>query len=505
VSLPAPVLALLRLLPGISLPGPAVLALALYAPSILVSAGVTLYLEFLDPRTSHGGAHIRGAVLASVTAYLLSSVLSAGPLLNLAALSRCFFPSLGSVSAVLASLYIWIFVIYLRELFRARELFESHIRHFRAEELQRVMLEDSAVMSAAEARSHSAARHYGLQLGLVFLLTLLCGFLRAPLPPFHYALSILILAGAALIFSLFGLFRQEQFFAGEGVAVSPPERGRRIGAGALFCAASAALAVFCAATGRILPLSLIAAFFAWLAGLLRRTSRPAEPWTEAPLPEAVNPGFPALPQFLEIEQAEPWPFWEYLPYIVLAVIGALFLWFMVKPLFSLRGGRAPFVIRLGRLIREGFRSLRLGLRNFFASLRGGTGARIRIPDEKVQNLAGDLLALWSGARRRELRQSLSLFARLILWGDRQYQAAWKPSMGPGEFCALLARRARLSSPQPPPGAETPGEGEAARETELPGEILRCGEIFEEALYGPRPPDRETRREFRRLVEKITGQ
>jgi hypothetical protein len=35
-------------------------------------------------------------------------------------------------------------------------------------------------------------------------------------------------------------------------------------------------------------------------------------------------------------------------------------------------------------------------------------------------------------------------------------------------------------------------------------ILRCGAIFEEALYGPRLPDKETRREFRRLVEGITG-
>jgi hypothetical protein len=35
-------------------------------------------------------------------------------------------------------------------------------------------------------------------------------------------------------------------------------------------------------------------------------------------------------------------------------------------------------------------------------------------------------------------------------------------------------------------------------------ILRCGEIFKEALYGPRSPDKKTQREFRELVEGITG-
>jgi hypothetical protein len=35
-------------------------------------------------------------------------------------------------------------------------------------------------------------------------------------------------------------------------------------------------------------------------------------------------------------------------------------------------------------------------------------------------------------------------------------------------------------------------------------IFRCGAIFEESLYGPRLPDKKTQREFRRLVEEITG-
>jgi hypothetical protein len=562
VSFPPPALALLRLLPGISLPGPAALALAVYIPAIFASAAVTLYLEFLDPRTGHSGAHIRGAVLACAAAYLLSSILSAlsaRPPFNLSAVTRCFFPSLRSVAAVLAALYLWVFVIYLRDLFRARELFESHTRRFRGEDLRRAMLEDSAIMSAAETRGISAARHYGIQLGLAFILVLLCGFLKAPLSLFQHILTIAILAGAALIFALLSLFRQEQFFAGEGIAVPGPERSKRIGAGILFCAAAALLAVLCAGSSSLLPLSLITAFFAWLAGLLRRPGQPVEIVIQPPPQETMGPDPRAMLQFLETGQTEPWPFWDYLPYIALAALIAVFLWFMVKPLFGLnRGGRVPFILRLGRLIRDGFASLRRRLRNFFSSLQRG-GAGIKISEEKLKDLTEDLLAGWSRARKRELRQSLSLFARLILWGNQRYNLAWKPSMGPGEYCARLARNVEDSGPSeilaggslpprpspavlafPPPqgqqrktnAAPVPArEQDSSRPPRRPpnppteeapraagpetagdtsavflrsAEILRCGEIFEEALYGPRLPDKKTQEEFRRLVETITG-
>jgi hypothetical protein len=549
VSLLPPALALLRLIPGIDLPGSAALALGVYVPAAFVSAAAILYLEFMDPRTGHGGAHIRGAVLACAAAYLAASLLSIRPPLRPPA--AYFLPSLGSAAAVLAALYLWIFIIYLRDLFRARELFEFHTRRFRGEDLQRVMLEDSAIMTAAEARGRSVMRYYGVQLGAAFLLTLLCGFLKAPLSPFQRTLTMLILAAAALIFSFLNLFRQEQFFAGEGIAVPAAERSRRIGAGILFCAAAAVLSALAASDNNLLPISIITAFLAWLARLLRSRG-PGEP---APfvMPEQNNaPGnqdMQDLRQFLGVEEAEPWPFWDYLPYIALAAAAAVFLWFMVKPLFGLKRG-SPFILRLGRVIRGGLRTLRRGLRNFFASLRGGgAGIRIKVSQERLQNLTEDLLAGWSGARKRELRRSLSLFARLILWGEQRHHLAWKPSIGPGEYCALLAREARLSGPAedheggslpprpspavsaspplrgrdqedgaaPAPSRETDSSGPPQRprnpsgeeaaggaETPRPAQILRCGEIFEEALYGPRLPDRKTQEEFRRLVEGITA-
>jgi hypothetical protein len=224
-----------------------------------------------------------------------------------------------------------------------------------------------------------------------------------------------------------------------------------------------------------------------------------------------------MPRFPVPEETEPWPFWDYLPYIALAAAIAVFLWFMIKPLFSLdkKSGKAPFILRLARLFLGGLGGLRRALGNFLASLRGGAGIRIKVSDEKIRGMTEDLLAAWAKTRKRELRQSLSLFARLILWGGREHQTAWKPSMGPGEYCALLAAAlgqaasggnqggdAGFAAPpaDPPPDlppVPPPGAPRAAA-------VLRCGEIFEEALYGPRLPDKETRREFQRLVEEITG-
>jgi hypothetical protein len=494
VSLFPAVFALIRhLLPSLSLSGLG-LALAIYLPALLISAAVTLYLEFLDPRTSHGAAHIRGGILALAAAYLLSSLLSFRPPLSLAGIARQFFPGLGNITATAAALYIWVFVIRLRELFRAREIFEHHLRHHQGEDLRRIMLEDASVMTGAETQSHSMILHYSIQLGVTFVLVLVCGFLKAPLSAFQLILTMIVIVMAAAVFSLLKLFRQEQYFAGEGIAVPAPERRNRIGAGALFCAAAGALAALCASNSNLLPISIIAAFFAWLARLL---SRPAQPLERPPELPDLAPPMPSGPQSLiealGVEESEPWPLWDYLPYIALALAIAAFLWFMVKPLFGLKtGGKIPFALKVFRLIRGGLANLKQILQNFFGSLGRSPGTRIPISDRDLQKTTEDLLGAWTKARKRELRQSLSLFARLILWGERNHHTTWKPSLGPGEFCALLAAAVTQAGPDQEFNAET-----------TTAAIVRCGEIFEEALYGPTPPAKETQREFQRLVEEIT--
>jgi hypothetical protein len=207
---------------------------------------------------------------------------------------------------------------------------------------------------------------------------------------------------------------------------------------------------------------------------------------------------------------------------------AAFLWFMIKPLFDLSPGSGKITLahRIARLFRNGLAGFMRTLKDFFASLgKRGSSVRINISKGDVQNMSEDLLAAWSRARKRELRRSLDLFARLILWGGQKYQAIWKPSMGPGEYCGILAAAVREAAraggnggapaipveqmPEQIPGQgaveQIPGQGaDSGDENNTATAILRCGEIFEEALYGPRSTDKKTQREFRDLVEGITA-
>jgi hypothetical protein len=199
-------------------------------------------------------------------------------------------------------------------------------------------------------------------------------------------------------------------------------------------------------------------------------------------------------QLLGAEPSEPWPFWDYVKYAAIGLLILLFIWFMIHPLLSRSGatGKIPFRLKLARLILQWFNSLRQGIAYFFSSLRKNDGStRMNRPgDESIKNMARDLFAAYSQAKKREMRNSVTLFARLILWGTETLHVAWKPSRAPGEHCAALVRA--LAE------AET-ADGNAA---ETCAAITKCGELFEEALYGEATLSREKQKEFKALVEKI---
>jgi hypothetical protein len=197
-----------------------------------------------------------------------------------------------------------------------------------------------------------------------------------------------------------------------------------------------------------------------------------------------------LRQFLGEEPAEPWPFWDYVKYAAIVILILGFIWFMIKPLLarSAGSGKIPFRVKLARLVLQWFNSLRQGLSFFFFTFRKNDGStKMNRPgSEAVKNKTADLLAAYSPAKRRDMKNSLTLFARLILWGTETLNVAWKPSRAPGEYCAALVQA------QEPTFANNNTA------------IIRCGELFEEALYGAEVLSREKQREFKGLVEKITG-
>lgn len=104
--------------------------------------------------------------------------------------------------------------------------------------------------------------------------------------------------------------------------------------------------------------------------------------------------------------------------------------------------------------------------------------------EEINRAAASLFEAYSPAKKRNMKQSVTLFARLIIWGSEERDVTWRPSYAPAEYCDILAAAA--------PDDEVKNEG-----------IVRCGEIFEKALYSADVLSGEEEGEFKRLVEEIT--
>jgi hypothetical protein len=104
-----------------------------------------------------------------------------------------------------------------------------------------------------------------------------------------------------------------------------------------------------------------------------------------------------------------------------------------------------------------------------------------------------------------MRHSATLFAQLIIWGNDVRQVVWKPSHGPGEYCKLLAAaqtavNAQLQEQLPLGTADVSSSKNMTND--IPIKIIRCGDVFEKALYSAEVLSGEERKEFKHLVEDI---
>ncbi|GHV50039.1 hypothetical protein AGMMS49579_02990 [Spirochaetia bacterium] len=472
-----------HLLPGISFP-----YISIFVAVFFCSITVSVYAGMMkNQRTNHATANIRGAIIVTAMAYIITSLLRFDMTLG-----RRFLPGLANFLGMLAALYVWGFVLYLREIFKDRELFESHTREYEGENLQRIMLEDSSLMGDADAGIRKLIKIYGVQLVIVGALAITSGILKIAIPLTFLILLVTLYVSAACIFAILELFKREQYFAGEGIAVSAPERSKRIIAILFFSLSASAAAILFSADNNILPISIITGFFAWLFSLLSRLNKPTE-FTNFENQNLMSPEASpqrSLQELLGDEPTEPGPFWDYVKYaaIVLLILG--FIWFMIKPLLSRSAGsgRIPFRLKLARLVLQWFNTVRQGLTYFFSALKKNDDSyKMNRPGAAaIRSKTADLLAAYSQAKRRAMKNSLTLFARLILWGTETRNVSWKPSRAPGEYCTALARAVSL------PDAE-----------ETCAAIIRCGELFEEALYGVEVLSRGKQREFKELIEKVT--
>jgi hypothetical protein len=428
----------------------------------------------------HTTADLRGSIIAAAAAYVFVSILRRD-----VELARRFVPSIDSIATVLAALYAWYSAISFQKIFSGIELFESFTAQHRGEQLREAMWEYAPEMAQTSERLKNLQQSYGAQIIIPCLLIGALGFAGHSL--FFSLLIFFIFTAGFLLMGFLRLIRRELIYASEGISLSVRDRVMPVTVMALGIGAAAILAVAGSSDASLLPPELIFGLLAWLARLLASLFRPSESADfafperkEEPMMMNLEGLFPKS----EEEAAGPWAGWTYIKYGFIAVLVFLFLLFMVYPLLK----RSGFSLSLGKIratIARWFGDLKRGIHFFLTALKDrGVSQKYRPDSGKLRRIASDLL---SGVKKKEIKRSVNLFARLILWGIETMGVSWKPSHAPGEYCGILAAVVAQQA-----------------EVEIRENIIRCGELFEKALYSARPLSAGEEREYKRIVENITG-
>jgi len=487
----------------------AILPVQLPLSAIIISACVSaviasLYCDFMkDVKSSLIAADIRGAVIIMGGFYALVSVFR-----REIPIEERFRPDIANILSAIGALYTWYSVVSLKQLFSARRHFEIYTELYREEQLQKVLLEDSSLLHYTNEIITKRKRNYITQLVLIGILTLTGVLLKAPMSLSLYLLLIGILAGGIYICGFFEIMRWEQYYAGEGIALSAADRLKRtVGMGIfiLFCITCAILA---ASDTSLLPFSAITFFFAWLFFLFNRLFFPS---AVIFAPDSVDTL--ELTPLLEIQNENAqglFPKWliQYgtmvLKYGLIVLAAAGFVMFMISPLLERRkhsAGNLKFHERLMRIIAEWFKGMLTVLSSFYAFLKNGKSSRkLKKRGEEIRRTAATILNVYSQAKKQNMRRSVTLFARLIIWGGEVCHVDWKPSYAPGEYCGILAVSAAVSAKDAPENSHDGGSSIKY----LSGGIIRCGELFEQALYSADVLSDAEQQEFKNTVEEITS-
>jgi hypothetical protein len=477
--------------------------LPLPAAFIIISAALSavaasVYCDFMkDVKSSRIAANIRGGIISTVIFYIAASLVRRG-----IPVAERFQPGLANSVSSLGALYVWHSVVSLKQLFSARRRFEEYTALYRGEQLQKALFEDSSLLIFTDEEIIKKRRNYVIQLVIIAIFTLVNVFNKIPVPLALYILLTGILAGGVVICGFFEVMRWEQYYAGEGIALSILDRLKRIGGMGIFTLLCIAAAVLLASDKNLLPFSVVTGFIAWLFSLFRYLlfssagtfeSRPLEPLDLTPfLPPAE-------------QNDAPGPVWKWLleygimilRYGVIVLAAAGFIRFMISPLLNRgksSGGNLTFREKLIRVIAEWCAGLAAALASLLALLKNGSTRRKlkKHSAEEMRRTAGAILNAYSVAKKQDMKRSVTLFARLIIWGGAVRQMVWKPAHAPGEYCRLLA----ASVKEPP-------DGDSLLKRINEG-IIRCGELFEQALYSAEVLSDEEREEFKNLIEEITG-
>jgi hypothetical protein len=477
------------------------------ASGFITALAATFYCDFMkDRKSGRIAANARGGIIVLLSSYLFSAVLFNAE----SSLSRLVLPNFHNISCSLAALYAWDSVISLKQLFSARKLFDEYTELYRGEKLQEALFGDFSLLRYNDQEIARVRNGYILQLILISLILLMNAILEIPISLTMYLFMILVLESMVCFFGFIEIFRWEQYYAGEGMALPPFDRIRRILGIGILSALCIIFAIFWSSDKSVFKISKIIDFLKWLLEFFRRSPKPKLEINlidiQAQPPPPVN--IEVIPEFIA-EKKEPFQIWTWLQYAFVASAALGFLWFMISPLFNLGKGfkKLTFRQRLGRIIKEWFKGVLDALLSFIAFIRNDkTRQKLRRPSaEEIRRTAETILGTYSHAKKQDMRHSATLFAQLIIWGGDVRQVTWKPSHAPGEYCGLLAAAQTAFNAQlqePPPSTAVDASADKNTPNEIPIKIVRCGEIFEKALYSAEVLSGEERNEFKRLVEDI---
>ncbi|MDR1803924.1 MAG: DUF4129 domain-containing protein [Treponema sp.] len=438
-------------------------------------------------KADHTAANIRGGILVVIVIYVFGSLIRSG-----LPLGRRFIPSFTNFFSSLFSVVIWFTVLASKRIFEGQELIASYTRIYDGEKLRQIMLQDSGIMSEVDTDTKKLITRYRVFFLLPFVLIIVCGILGMPLSAtFATALTLLFSAGVSII-AFLGFLRREYAYAAEGLVFT--SRPKALLAGIIVIFASAVLGLLLSSGKSILSfdiiLNLLRRLLAYLDGLFT-----GKPPVEMPprSEEALTPQMPGLPpEFAAmIAEAKPSHFWDYVQYAAIGLVVFLFVSFMINPLLNrskLFRGAGTWPKKIAAFLKAWFKALASGLKGFFSSLRESAGGR-RLPDSAIlRSIEENILEGYTAAKKRDMRRSAGLFARLIYWGTEVLRINWRPNHAPLEYCALLVAAVN---------------GDSANNDGIVHAITRAGALFDKALYSAEPLTRPERDEFKALVEMVT--
>jgi hypothetical protein len=439
-----------------------------------------------DIKSSRLPGNIRGGIIIIAIIYIITSPFARG-----SPWDERFMPNLINVSASVCALYTWGSVISLKQLFKARRQFEIITEMYQGEQLQEKLFEDSSLLYYTDENINKAWQNYFFQLGVICVLTLVSAIFRIHLPLALYILLIIILLSGVCIHGLFEIIRWEQYYASEGINLCAHNRTKRLLAIIVLSLFGLAFALLLTSDNNLVPFSLVTGFFAWLFSLLRRSSVQVEHRDSS---ENIMRR-ELMPEFIQFEDIPSSPVWELISkyglvvikYILIILAAAIFIRFMISPFLN-RGEefqKLSLRKKLLHIITEWYRGMIDAFSSFFFHLKKDKVMKLKkINADIINSTAQTILGAYSPVKKRDIRRSLTLFARLIIWGSEVWNVKWKPSHAPGEYCSILA----AAIP-----ADIQNEG-----------IIRCGVLFEKALYSAEVLSDTERKEFKFLVKKITS-